>query len=52
MQSEGAISFGLVNIPINLLSAVRDYRPHFRLLHAKDKSRCVFSASAVKKSGR
>jgi DNA end-binding protein Ku len=35
---KGAISFGLVNIPINLHSAIRNYRPHFRMLHAKDKS--------------
>jgi DNA end-binding protein Ku len=35
---KGAISFGLVNIPIELHTAVRDHRPHFRMLHAKDKS--------------
>jgi DNA end-binding protein Ku len=35
---KGSISFGLVNIPIELHSAVRDHRPKFRLLHAKDKS--------------
>ncbi|HJU06002.1 MAG TPA: Ku protein [Nitrospiraceae bacterium] len=34
----GAVSFGLVNIPVNLHPAVRDSRPHFRLLHAKDHS--------------
>ena len=34
----GALSFGLVNIPIALHTAVRDHRPHFRLLHAKDHS--------------
>lgn len=34
----GAISFGLVNIPVNLHTAVRDSRVHFRMLHAKDKS--------------
>jgi DNA end-binding protein Ku len=28
----------LVNIPIELYSAVRDHRPRFRLLHAKDES--------------
>src|SRR5438093_1323328 len=33
---KGAIAFGLVNIPIELYSAVRDHRPKFRLLHAKD----------------
>jgi DNA end-binding protein Ku len=35
---KGSISFGLVNIPIELHTAVRDHRPRFRLLHAKDKS--------------
>ena len=33
----GSLSFGLVNIPIKY-TAVRDHRPHFRMLHAKDKS--------------
>ncbi len=35
---KGAISFGLVNIPVELHTAVRDNRPHFRLLHARDRS--------------
>jgi DNA end-binding protein Ku len=35
---KGSISFGLVNIPIELHTAVRNHRPHFRMLHAKDKS--------------
>ena len=35
---KGAIAFGLVNIQIELYSAVRDHRPKFRLLHAKDES--------------
>jgi DNA end-binding protein Ku len=34
----GALSFGLVNIPVDVHTAVRDTRPHFRLLHAKDRS--------------
>jgi DNA end-binding protein Ku len=34
----GSLSFGLVNIPIEVHTAVRDHRPSFRLLHAKDKS--------------
>src|SRR6266852_4663383 len=34
----GSIAFGLVNIPIQLHRAVRETRPRFRLLHAKDKS--------------
>jgi DNA end-binding protein Ku len=35
---KGSIAFGLVNIPIELHGAVRDHRPRFRLLHAKDES--------------
>jgi DNA end-binding protein Ku len=34
----GSLSFGLVNIPIEVHTAVRDHRPHFRLLHAKDRA--------------
>ncbi len=34
----GSIAFGLVNIPVELHTAVRDTRPHFRMLHAEDKS--------------
>jgi DNA end-binding protein Ku len=34
----GSLSFGLVNIPIEVHTAVRDHRPRFRLLHAKDRS--------------
>ena len=32
----GSIAFGLVNIPVGMHTAVRDSRPRFRLLHAKD----------------
>jgi DNA end-binding protein Ku len=32
----GSISFGLVNVPVALYSAVRDLDVHFRQLHAKD----------------
>ena len=35
---KGTISFGLVTIPVELHPAVREDRPRFRLLHAKDKS--------------
>src|SRR5262249_13417976 len=35
---KGSIAFGLVNIPVEVYSAVRDHRPRFRLLHAKDES--------------
>jgi DNA end-binding protein Ku len=32
----GSLSFGLVNVPVALVSAVRDLDLHFRQLHAKD----------------
>jgi len=35
---KGSIAFGLVNVPVELHTAVRDPRPRFRLLHADDKS--------------
>jgi len=35
---KGAIAFGLVSIPVELHTAVRDHRPKFRMLHASDKS--------------
>ena len=34
----GSLSFGLVAIPVQLHTAVRENRPRFRMLHAKDKS--------------
>jgi DNA end-binding protein Ku len=35
---KGSLSFGLVNIPIELHTAVRNHRPKFRMLHASDQS--------------
>ncbi len=35
---KGAISFGLVNIPVRVESATRDNSPSFRMLHGKDNS--------------
>jgi DNA end-binding protein Ku len=32
----GSLSFGLVNVPVSLVSAVRDIDLHFRQLHEKD----------------
>ncbi len=32
----GSLSFGLVNVPVRVVSAVRDLDLHFRQLHAKD----------------
>ena len=33
----GSLSFGLVNVPVQIISAVRDLDLHFRQLHEKDK---------------
>lgn len=35
----GSLSFGLVNVPVRLHSAVRDHDLHFHELHAKDAAR-------------
>jgi DNA end-binding protein Ku len=35
---KGSISFGLVNIPVELFLGARDHRPRFRLLHRTDLS--------------
>jgi DNA end-binding protein Ku len=35
----GSLSFGLVNVPVRLVSAVRDLDVHFHQLHSKDKAR-------------
>jgi DNA end-binding protein Ku len=40
---KGSIAFGLVNIPVELHTAVRDHRPRFRMLHASDKSPIQFT---------
>jgi len=45
---KGSVSFGLVNIPIELHTAVRDSRPHFRMLHAKDKSPVRFERVCIR----
>jgi len=42
----GALSFGLVNIPIEIHTAVRETGPRFRLLRKKDKSRIHFQRVA------
>jgi DNA end-binding protein Ku len=38
----GTLSFGLVSIPVEVHLAVRENRPRFRLLHAKDQSPISF----------
>jgi DNA end-binding protein Ku len=45
---KGSISFGLVNIPIELYTAVHDHRPHFRMLHAKDQSPVRFERVCIR----
>ncbi len=45
---KGSISFGLVNIPIELHTAVRDHRPRFRMLHARDKSPVKFERVCIR----
>ena len=45
---KGSISFGLVNIPIELHTAVRNHRPRFRMLHAKDRSPIRFERVCIK----
>lgn len=45
---KGSISFGLVNIPIELHTAVRDHRPRFRMLHAGDKSPVRFERVCIR----
>jgi len=35
----GSLSFGLVNVPVQMFSAARDLDFHFHQLHAKDKER-------------
>lgn len=39
---KGSVAFGLVNIPVELHTAVRESRPRFRMLHAEDKSPVKF----------
>jgi DNA end-binding protein Ku len=44
----GAISFGLVNIPVKVVTAVREKGIHFHLLHEKDASRIKFKRFCAK----
>jgi len=45
---KGSIAFGLVNVPVELHTAVRDSRPHFHMLHAKDKSPVRFERVCIR----
>ena len=44
----GSLSFGLVNIPVEIHTAVRDKGPHFRMLRKQDRSRIQFQRIAEK----
>jgi DNA end-binding protein Ku len=44
----GSVSFGLVAIPVQLHTAVRENRPRFRLLHAKDKAPIKYERVCVR----
>jgi DNA end-binding protein Ku len=44
----GSLSFGLVSIPVEIQTAVRDRGPHFRLLRKSDNSRIRFQRVAEK----
>jgi len=50
---KGSIAFGLVNIPVELHTAVHHSRPSFRMLHARDHSPISFErVSASRSRGR
>jgi DNA end-binding protein Ku len=45
---KGAITFGLVSIPIEVHTAVRDRQLHFHLLTPKDRSRVKYARISEK----
>ena len=47
----GAISFGLVNVPVRLYSAVSEHKLHFNYIHEKDGSRIGYE-KVCKKEGK
>jgi DNA end-binding protein Ku len=47
----GAISFGLVNVPVRMYSAIEEKDLHFHLLHRKDDSRIGYE-KVCKKEGK
>ncbi len=44
---KGTLGFGLVSIPIEIFTAVRDTGPHFHFLREKDLSRINFQKVAA-----
>ncbi len=47
----GAISFGLVNVPVRMYSAIDEHKLHFHYLHDKDDSRIGYE-KVCKKEGK
>ena len=47
----GSISFGLVNVPVRMYSAIDEQELHFHLLHTKDDSRIGYE-KVCKKEGK
>jgi len=47
----GSISFGLVNVPVRLYSAIAEHAIHFHLVHTKDDSRIGYE-KVCKKEGK
>jgi DNA end-binding protein Ku len=47
----GAISFGLVNVPVRMYSAIDEHKLQFHLLHSKDDSRIGYE-KVCKKEGK
>jgi DNA end-binding protein Ku len=47
----GSISFGLVNVPVRMYSAISEQDVHFHLLHSKDDSRIGY-AKVCKQEGK
>lgn len=47
----GAISFGLVNVPVRMYSAIQEHKLHFNYIHEKDGSRIGYE-KVCKKEGK
>jgi DNA end-binding protein Ku len=47
----GSISFGLVNVPVRMYSAISEHKLHFHYLHSKDDSRIGYE-KVCKKEGK
>lgn len=47
----GAVSFGLVNVPVRMYSAIAEHTLHFHFLHVKDDSRIGYE-KVCKKEGK